>query len=260
MNKSKNPVLNYAAYERADIATEALGVMTLRGTINKTAIMLALVAATGVVGYVMPIGPVALVAFLSALVLGFVVTFKPRTSSVLGPIYAVLEGYFVGAFSYYIQSSINASATTSGKGLVGVAVAHAVPVAVFGTLITLGVMLTLYATRVIRVTETFRSIVIGATAAIAITYLVLFAVSFFSPNFVDGLAIFRSGPIGIGFSIFVIGLAAMNYLVDFDFIERGVQNRAPKMFEWYAAFGLTVTVVWMYLEILRLMRKLAGNR
>lgn len=175
----------------------------------------------------------ALVGFVLALVL----TFKPKLARVLAPIYAVAQGVFVGAISKVFN--------TAYDGIVLQAVG-----------ITLGVfvvMLVLYRTGVIRVTDKMRRTVIGATLGVAVFYGVSLILSLFGAN----ISFFNSSSlIGIGFSLLVAGLAAMNLALDFDFIERGEQSGLPKYMEWYAAFGLLVTMVWLYLEILRLLAKL----
>ncbi len=175
----------------------------------------------------------ALVGFVVALVL----TFKPKLSRILAPIYAVAQGVFVGAISKVFN--------TAYDGIVLQAVG-----------ITLGVfvvMLVLYRTGVIRVTDKMRRTVIGATIGVAVFYGISFLMSLFGANisFLNS-----SSLISIGFSLLVAGLAAMNLALDFDFIERGEQSGLPKYFEWYAAFGLLVTMVWLYLEILRLLAKI----
>ena len=175
----------------------------------------------------------ALFGFVCAIVL----TFKPKLARVLAPVYAIAEGVFVGAISKVFN--------TAYDGIVIQAVG-----------ITLGVfvtMLVLYRTGVIRVTDKMRRTIIGATLGIAIFYGVSFLLSLFGMN----ISFFNSSsPMSIGFSLLVAGLAAMNLALDFDFIERGEASGLPKYMEWYAAFGLMVTIVWLYLEILRLLAKL----
>ncbi len=154
--------------------------------------------------------------------------------------YAVCEGLFLGGISAILEQKFPFIAAQAA-GLT------------FGTLV---IMLTLYKTRVIRVTEGFKAGVIAATCAIALLYLVCFVLSFFGKQVPY---IHSSGTIGIAFSLFVVGLAALNLLLDFDFIEPGVAAGAPKYFEWYAGFSLLVTLVWLYLELLRLLAKLRGR-
>jgi uncharacterized YccA/Bax inhibitor family protein len=160
-------------------------------------------------------------------------------AKVIGPIYAIAQGFFVGAISkmyetYYDGIVIQAAGAT---------------IAVFA------VMLVLYRTNIIRVTDRFRRIVIGATMGVMVFYGISMLIRLFAGA--DAVSFLHSPSlISIGFSILVAGLAAMNLALDFDFIERGVQGGLDKRFEWFAAFGLLVTIVWLYLEILRLLSKL----
>jgi uncharacterized YccA/Bax inhibitor family protein len=182
---------------------------------------------------------------LGAVILGFVCViagmFKPTWARFIGPVYAVVQGALVGAISA-VYSSLY-------EGIVFQAV--------LATFLTVVVMAVLYATRTIRVTEKMRSIIMVATGGIFLFYLVSFGLSFFGVNVP---LVWDSGPLGILFSVAVVGLAAFNLLLDFDLIERGVKGGAPAYMNWYAAFGLMVTIVWLYLEILRLLAKLQERR
>jgi len=238
--------------DASHLATASSGAMTIRGTLQKTGILLAILVASAVVGWMFPNFAVMVGSFIVAFIMAIVIGFKPTAAPSLAPVYALIKGYAVGVISMVIQGSLAKSDNPI--------YANAVPVAILGTFVTLGVMLGLYSARIIRVTDTLRSVVIGATIAVGLTYLVSFIVGLMAPAFISNLGIFKSGPIGIAFSIFVIGLAAFNFLLDFDVIERGAESRAPRYMEWYAGFGLLVTIVWLYIEILNLLRKLAGNR
>jgi len=243
---AKNPVMKEEIFTQfRDMAAES-GVMTVNGTIQKTGILLGIVILFAVPGWVFASLPALVISAVIAIGLSFAIAFNRQKAGILAPIYAVFEGIFVGTFSQFVYQQLKD--TKYG---------NAIPLAILGTLCTLGVMLVLYRTRIIKVTETFKAVVLGLTAAVAITYLVSFVAWMIVPNMVNGLSIYGSGPIGIGFSIFVIGLAAFNFLLDFNMIETGVESGAPKFMEWYAAFGLMVTIVWLYLEILRLLMKLA---
>ena len=160
---------------------------------------------------------------------------------VTAPIYAILEGLFLGGISAVFESRF--------PGIVIQAVALT-----FGVLFCL---LAAYTTRLIKVTQNFRLGVVAATGGIVIIYAISFIGGLFGLNVPY---IHESGIIGIGFSLFVVVIAALNLVLDFDFIESGVEQGAPKYMEWYAAFGLLVTLVWLYLEILRLLAKLRGRR
>jgi len=171
--------------------------------------------------------------------------FKPSFAPWTAPVYAAFEGIFLGTLSYIIENQL-------GRAYPGIAIQ-----AVSLTAGTLCIMLFVYATGLVKVTDRLRAGIVAATGAICLVYLVAFALSFF------GVAvpfIQSATPIGIGFSLFVVGLAAFNLLLDFDFIEKGARLEAPKYMEWYGAFGLMVTLVWLYLEILRLLRKLQDRR
>ena len=220
--------------------------MTASGTASEALLLMLLLVASAMFGWSSVSESVegavtfpgwALAGALFGFVCAIVLTFKPKLARVLAPVYAVAEGVFVGAISKVFN--------TAYDGIVIQAVG-----------ITLGVfvtMLVLYRTGVIRVTDKMRRTIIGATLGIAIFYGVSFLLSLFGMN----ISFFNSSsPMSIGFSFLVAGLAAMNLALDFDFIERGEASGLPKYMEWYAAFGLMVTIVWLYLEILRLLAKL----
>jgi uncharacterized YccA/Bax inhibitor family protein len=177
------------------------------------------------------------VGMIGGFILGLVTIFKPTSSPVTAPIYAVLQGMFLGGISAFFDSIYP-----------GIAIQ-----AVSLTLAVLGVKLFLYKARIIRVTEKLRSGIIAATGAIAMVYVVSWILGMFN---IYLPMIHSSGIMGIGFSLFVVGLAAFNLLLDFDFIEKGARHGAPKYMEWFSAFGLMMTLVWLYLEILRLLSKL----
>jgi uncharacterized YccA/Bax inhibitor family protein len=221
-------------------------VMTVGGTITATGVLLVLLIASATVGWIStPVydnGAVGLpMLAIAGILIGFgcaiAVHFKPMMSKVLGPIYAVAQGFFVGAISKAYDAAYD--------GIVLQAVG--------ATLGVFFVMLVLYRTQIIKVTDRFRRIVITATLGLAAFYLVSFVFSLFGGN----VSFFNSASwLGIGFSVLAAGLAAMNLALDFDFIERGAKEQLPKGMEWYAAFGLVITLVWLYLELLRLLSKL----
>lgn len=245
MFRMNNPTMQDRIFQGQAESVESSEAMTLNGTIGKTAILLALLVATAAVGWSVASPALALVGIVAGFGLALAISFKPTFAPIGAPIYALLKGLAVGAISKWYAVAYAAS---KYSGIV--------PLAVLGTLATLGVMLLLYRTRVIRVTQTFAMVVAGATIAIAITYLGTLVLGLFGAN-VGNLPIFGAGPIGIGFSVFVIVLAALNLALDFHVIETGVESGAPKHMEWYAGFGLLVTLVWLYLEMLRLLSKLA---
>lgn len=246
-----NPVMNEKTFSSVQASASAEP-MTMNGTIKKSLLLLAITIIFAVVGWQIA-NPVVLIGTtLVGLGIAIATSVKKEWSPFLAPTYAVVKGLFVGAVSYVVNEAV----AESENQLIANGV---VPFAVAGTLVVFGVMLFLYMARIIRVTETFRTVVIGATIAVFIVYLGSFLVSFLWPA-VYNLPIYSSGPIGIIFSVLVIGLAAFNLALDFDLIEQGVQSGLPKYFEWYAGFALLVTLIWLYIEILRLLMKLANRR
>ncbi len=173
---------------------------------------------------------------LGALVLVLIATFKPQTARIIAPIYALLQGLFLGSISRIFEEQYN--------GIVFQAV--------LATGVIVFVMYTLYATRILKVTPRFRKIVIGATLGIFVFYMLNLVMSLFGAQMP---LIWSSGLFGIGFSVLVIAIAASNLALDFDFIERGSQAGMPKYMNWSAALGLLVTIIWIYIEVLRLLAK-----
>ncbi len=243
-----NPVMREGYFD-GEYGGANVAPMTLEGTVKKIGILFALVLGSAIVGWVIPNQAAMIACWIATIVLSLIICFKPTTAPMLAPFHALTMGYGVGVLSL-VTTELMKGTKMEGLG---------VPVAVGGTLVTFGVMLFLYAKRILRLNETWKNVIMGVTAAIMITYLFVGVASFAFPKWVGGLAIFGNGPIGIGFSIFVIGLAAFNYLLDFDMIDKGIENRAPKHMEWYGAFALVFTTIWLYLEILRLMRKLSSR-
>jgi uncharacterized YccA/Bax inhibitor family protein len=221
--------------------------MTLAGVINRSIVLLLLVAgtATGVWAYSdsnpSVVYPMVMIGAFGGFAVAMVTSFKREWSPVTSPVYAVLEGLFIGGISLVMEHRF--------PGLVLQAV-----------LLTFGVMFALlaaYQTRIIRPSETFKSVIVGATFGIVIVYLISMVMQLFFHTEIP--LINGSGPMGIAFSLVVVGIAALNLVLDFDFIENGVAAGAPKWMEWYAAFALTVTLVWLYIEILRLLSKMRRN-
>jgi uncharacterized YccA/Bax inhibitor family protein len=244
--RSRNPVLNAKTFERYAQTGVAGETMTVEGTVNKAALLLFLVVAAAAwpwynyfsSGGTYDVLPLLMGGALIGFVVGLVTTFAPSYAALTAPIYAVCEGLALGSLSALLEQSYH--------GIVVQAVSL--------TFAVFAVMLIAYRARLIRATEKFKMVVITATASIALLYLVDLALVFFAGWNVP--FIHESGTIGILFSLFVVGLASLNLILDFSFIEEGVTNNAPKMLEWYGAFGLLVTLVWLYLEILRLLAKL----
>ncbi|MGA3068829.1 MAG: Bax inhibitor-1/YccA family protein [Terracidiphilus sp.] len=224
---------------------DAASRMTLSGTVNKTGILLVCAIATA--GWtwhqflqtrdIADVAPLMLAGLLGGFICAMVTVFKKEWSPVTAPVYALLEGLALGGISAVVDLRY------PGIGIQAVSLT-------FGTLL---VLLMAYSSGLIKVTQKFRLGVVAATGGIAVFYLLEMLLSFFGVRFA---AINGSGVIGIGFSLIVVAVAALNLVLDFDFIERGVQSGAPKYMEWYGAFGIMVTLVWLYLEILRLLAKM----
>jgi uncharacterized YccA/Bax inhibitor family protein len=220
--------------------------MTANGAMSATLLLMALLIGAATYGWstVDTIGVGDAISFPSwamiAMIVGFVsvlvATFKPTTARFLAPVYALAQGAVVGAISKVFNIQY--------PGIVLQAVGATIGVFV--------VMLTLYRTGVLRVTDKFRRIVIGATLGLAAFYLFSFIAGFFGANLIPS----SSSGMSIGFSVLVAGLAAMNLALDFDFIDKAEAAGAPKHMEWFAALGIMVTLVWLYLEILRLLAKM----
>ena len=219
--------------------------MSLNGTVNKSGILLALILVTASYVWGMYDGPESASRIMPWVAMGgiggfivaLITVFKKTWAPVTAPVYALLEGLFLGGISAMFEARF--------PGIVMQAVGLT-----FGTLAAL---LLAYRSGLIRATENFKLGVVAATGGIFLLYLVNFGMSFFGKSMPF---IHESGWMGIGFSAFVVIIAALNLVLDFDFIENGVEQGAPKYMEWYGAFGLMVTLVWLYLEILRLLAKL----
>jgi uncharacterized YccA/Bax inhibitor family protein len=244
--RTGNPALNAKTFERFGPGVAAGGeAMTIEGTVNRTALLLLLLVATATWTWTQTFAGVAVGGYLLGGILGgFVVAlvtiFRPTWAPITAPIYALLEGLALGALSAYFEARL--------PGIV-----------IQGVALTFGVMFALllaYRSGLIPVTQNFRLGVVAATGGIAIFYLVAIGLGFFGIR----IPFLHEGSwLGIAFSLFVVVIAALNLVLDFDFIEKGAEQGAPKVMEWYAAFGLIVTLVWLYLEILRLLSKLRSR-
>lgn len=246
--QGSNPAFASGAFANYDWAGTRSTTMTVAGTVGKTSLLLAILSATAIWSWTQAgnnnINPILLFgSAIGGFVIAMVTIFRPTLAPYTAPFYAALEGIFLGALSNVIDRRY------PGTGIAMQAVSLT-----FGTL---AVMLMLYVTRVIRVTQRLAMGIVAATGALALVYFVSFILMLFH---VQVPFLYGSSPISIGFSLLVVGLAAFNLLLDFDFIERGVQSGAPKAMEWYGAFGLMVTLIWLYLEILRLLRKFQDRR
>jgi uncharacterized YccA/Bax inhibitor family protein len=223
--------------------------MTLEGTVNKTGILLVCAVATAAWTWHLAMNPetlpldyvLLLVGLFGGLIFALVTTFKKTWAPVTAPIYALLEGLVLGGLSATLEQRYPGIAIES-------------VCLTFGTMF---VLLLAYRSGMIKVTQKFRLGVIAATGAIFLFYMVELLLGFFGIHFAS---VNGSGWLGIGISLVIVCVASLNLVLDFDFIESGVAAGAPKYMEWYGAFGLMVTLVWLYLEMLRLMAKLRGRR
>ncbi len=248
MMRTANPALNAGTFTdvRSYTTTEP---MTIQGTVNKTGILLLLLILAA--GYVWNLfskavdpasmAPYIMIGTIGGLIVGLVTAFKKTWAPITAPIYAVLEGLALGGISAFFELQF--------PGIVMQAVGLT-----FGTLFAL---LLAYKSGLIKATENFKLGVVAATGGIVLLYLVSFILSFFKINlpFMND-----SSPLSIGISVVIVIVAALNLVLDFDFIEKGAESGAPKFMEWYAGFGLLVTLVWLYLEILRLLAKTRSRR
>jgi uncharacterized YccA/Bax inhibitor family protein len=253
---SKNPFLNNKSFsptsasQKEEIHNATVidynQDMTLSGTINKSFILfLLLTASATIIWWLTFNGMNPLVPAIGGAVVGFILVlisvFKPQYSGYLAPGYALFEGLFIGGISAIFE--------TMYPGIVIQAVG--------ATLVTFAVCLALYKYQIVKVTEQFKSVVVAATLAIATYYLVSWLFSMFT-SFVP--VHYGNSMMSIGISVFVIVIAALNLFLDFDQIEKGVERKLPKYMEWYGAMGLMITLVWLYIEFLRLLSKLSSRK
>ncbi len=252
--KTSNPALGqntFSDFARNQYGGSLVDVsqrMTLNGTVNKTGILLLCAVATAAWTWnsflqtrdMSTAAPAVMIGAFGGLIVAFVTAFKKEWSPVTAPIYALLEGLVLGGLSAVFDLRYPGIAMEA----VGLT---------FGTLF---VLLLAYRSGLIKVTQKFRLGVVAATGGIFLFYMLEILLSFFGINFttVNGAT-----PIGIAFSFLVVAIASLNLVLDFDFVEQGVAYGVPKYMEWYAAFGIMVTLVWLYLEILRLLSKMRSR-
>lgn len=244
--RSSNPALPADTFRSVGYASSSSQTMTVQGTVVKTlSLLLCVMLSAGWtwMHYVKSgstpesVTPWMLLGVLGGLAMAVVTIFKKEWAGYTAPLYALLEGFFIGGISAIMDSQY--------PGLPIQAVALT-----FGTLFA---MLAAYQIGIVKATEGFKMGVVAATGGIAIVYFAAIVLGFFGVT-IPG--IFGNGLIGIGFSVFVVIIAALNLVIDFDFIEQGARMSAPKYMEWYGAFALMVTLVWLYIEVLRLLAKL----
>ena len=246
ITRSSNPVLGDNTFKGADFARQADSSMTIQGTVNKSFLLVALVVlGASYTWKLMAEQSTSLMVFMiggaiGGLITALITVFKKTWAPYTAPLYAILQGLFLGGVSAMFNASY--------PGIVLQAVALT-----FGTLFAL---LFAYKSGLIKVTENFRLGVLAATGGIAIAYLLSFVLGMFGVNI--GF-MHSNGPVGIIISLVIVVVASLNLVLDFDFIEKGAEQGAPKYMEWYASFGLMVTLIWLYLEMLRLLSKLSSR-
>lgn len=247
MFRSSNPALSEKVFAKHRATTQS-DVMTFTGTKYKTFIMLALVVlGASYTWRLASVGAASVNVWMIAggiggLITGIITAFSPRSAHITAPIYSVLQGLLLGGLSAFMAAQFEIAIITQAVGL---------------TFATFFLMLLLYQSGTIKVTAKFRMGVFAATGAIALMYFISFVMSFFG---VSMPYIHQGGTIGIIISLVVIVVAALNLALDFDMIERGVKQGAPKYMEWYGAFALMVTLIWLYIEFLRLLAKVNSRR
>lgn len=243
--RSGNPALNKSSFDsfsRTSRGAEINEVMTIKGTVDKTAIGLFLLIFSGYYSFAPGMTYLIPVGVFGGLIVGIITIFKKEWSPITVPIYAILEGLAMGSISYMFNQAY--------EGIVMQAIG-----------LTLGILASLllaYRSGMIKATENFKLGVVAATGGIFLVYMASFVMSFFGAS-ISVLDPTNSSLMSIGFSLFIIVIASLNLVLDFDFIEEGAEKGAPKYMEWYGAFGLLVTLIWLYLEILKLLSKLRSR-
>ncbi|HEX5153153.1 MAG TPA: Bax inhibitor-1/YccA family protein [Parafilimonas sp.] len=249
--ESGNPTLTQKIFNRS-LEQQDAGTMTVRGAVNKFGFLLFMVLAGAAYTWYLyynnqPQTMMTLmwVGIIGGLISVLVISFKPTLAPYLSPAYGILEGFFLGAISAILNDAF--SEKYPGLVLQAVGLTFGVAIAMF----------LLYNFRIIKATEKFKSVIFAATAGIAIFYLITLVLRLFHINIPF---MYDSSMLGIGLSLFIIAIAALNLIIDFDMIEKGADMGAPKFMEWYGAFGLLVTMIWLYIEILRLLSRFAGRK
>ncbi|MCT4589636.1 MAG: Bax inhibitor-1/YccA family protein [Carboxylicivirga sp.] len=246
--KSKNPALSDKVFANAARSYTQGETMTIQGTVNKTALLAALVFLSAMFTWEMVMSgtnahllqPIMIGSSVVALIVAIIIIFRKTTAPYLAPVYCAIKGLALGGISAFMEGIY--------PGIVMQAI-----LLTFGILFSL---LFIYKTGLIKATENFKLMVASATAGIAIFYVISMVAGMFG---VYMPMIHEGSTIGIIFSLAVVAIAALNLVIDFDFIENGAESNAPKYMEWYGAFGLMVTIIWLYIEILRLLSKLRSR-
>lgn len=237
-------------------------VMTMQGTVNKSFFLLAVAVCTAMVGWNIArspdpaLSPMALWAIggLGAFIVAMVCIFVPKSSPITAPLYAALKGVFLGAISAWYAMRFNHQAILGGAATINSGIVVNAMLLTFGIL---GGLLVGYSTKLVRPGPIFRNVVITGTIGVCLYGLIAMVASLFgSFSLASVYSPSNGGLLSIGFSLLLVALASGNLVLDFEFIDNGVKNQAPRYMEWYGAFGLLVSVVWLYLEVLRLLAKL----
>jgi len=232
--ESNNPALRRNAFS---FAGEETGSMTLSGAINKSGILFLIMMAGAYVGWNLENMMLGLIGALAAFGISFFLIRSPQRAPTIAPIYAALDGLFIGTISVFAEARLPGIAANAMTLTFGI----------------LGVMLACYRMGILRATPQFTRVVVFATIGIAIVYLANFVMSLFGAQMA---MINQASPVGIAFSLIIAGVASLNLILDFDLFERQTAAGAPKYMEWYCGFALLVTIVWIYVEMLRLLSKL----
>lgn len=255
---SSNPFVSEERYEKSSSeyqssgspAVVSEGHMTVQGAVNKSFILTGILLTTAIVGWQYTANTFSMalmwVGLIGGLISFFVGMFNPKSTPITAPLYAAFEGLLLGSISMVYAFKFEGSAQMSGIVLN----------AIMLTMFALGAMLIAYRTKLIVPTETFKSVIITATMAIGMVYLSSLALGLFG---VQVPYLHSGGPIGIAVSVIIVGIASLNLILDFEAFEKGEEHQAPKYMEWFSAMGLLVTLVWLYLEILRLLSKLKSD-
>ncbi|GAB6991921.1 Bax inhibitor-1/YccA family protein [Paenibacillus pini] len=244
IGRSGNPALKDKTFDQTN-GYSGSERMTIEGTVNRAFIILAILLGGAVVSWSLyfsgqDVFPMAIGGAIGGLVLALIISFKPTLAPYLAPVYAVLEGVFLGALSARYESLYHGITLQAALLTISVFIA----------------LLLAYKTRMIKATENFKLGVFAATGGIFLMYILSFVLGMFG---VTIPYLHDNSLIGIGISVVIVIVAALNLVLDFDFIESGAQQGSPKYMEWYGAFGLMVTLVWLYVEMLRLLSKIASR-
>ncbi|MDD6002237.1 MAG: Bax inhibitor-1/YccA family protein [Bacteroidales bacterium] len=243
LNKSSNPTFSEKIFEKALTRNEEGGVMSFTGAVNKSIILFLLVLLSGIATWKLIIVGNSAASYLAiggaigAFILAIVTSFKPDKSAILAPMYALCEGLFLGAISAIFNATYN--------GIV--------MQAIIATVCVVAVVFLCYRAGILKATPTFTKVLVFATLGIGVFYLISILLRFAGID----LSVFSLGWLGIIIQLVIVGVAALNLVLDFNQIDTGVEMQSPKFMEWYCAFGLMVTIVWIYIEILRLLAVLS---